>query len=377
MPPPRFTTKYTGPSSSGADERGYFYFRLLGLESLLANYRGAGKEFQRELSKELDLMKADLEEVYRAYAPVKEGMGGFTDEAHWSNDRPLLRDTIEARKALKATTLEVRMAWWGHFSTDGRAAQGPRSKAYRIELPGGEVIYRRRTDRATSHDLNGVSAQRRMEWPKEAYENLKKNKVFQVHAENLAYRFYWAIFKSLTASGAAPNVARLVAGGVVTPSERAAQQGSYASQLRAAKERRNKLRSGQSPKHRQYAHAGRPRVEHAPTLKQLHHEKHQEITHEALSHEQRRKQQEEFFQNHQRKLYHKAFMQRFKAREAKGLEGSRLRAYSVEHRLRREYERMVDYQTRNNMKHQPYEVHYHFLRHNFIKSRPQRVRIRY
>lgn len=323
MPPRRFSTNYTGPQDAQDEVRGFFYFRLLGLDSLISAYHGTpdgpiASIVQREISKELELLKADLEETYKGYAPYKEGP--WDDEYKSTSTPPhgqYLRDSIQARKALKGTTLELRMAWWGKFTTDGRGAQGPRGKPYRIELPGGQVIYRNFTKAAYSDSTSagpagvfnaaGITGDRRQNWTKEAYDDLKKRGVFKQSAERMAQRIEYAIFRALAKAydvkGARSAATEAFGRNPTRP--------NYASALRSSRDLRHRLRNGQSPRYRQRAKRGAPEgnhnrgePRHRATTNQRYHQKHEQaLRHTQVDHPQPKPLSPESYAHRMRKLY--------------------------------------------------------------------------
>lgn len=159
-----------------------------------------------------DFGKKVVVPLYQREAPVKEGgsglftvgreeaksrhRAGFGGGETWRHAGPHLRDRIQALRSRDPLGLTVRMPWYGRLTITGRDELPSRARPYRIELPGGQVIYRNRVGPATRTPLGNPDYER-MEWADRAYQALQKRGWFRQLADNLAVRMFLEVMYPL------------------------------------------------------------------------------------------------------------------------------------------------------------------------------------
>jgi hypothetical protein len=124
--------------------------------------------------------------IFRSYAPFKEG-GSEEGEYEWADRYKHLRDSIRAE--MRGAELILRMRKHGVYSVKGNGEgriYPAKGKVLRIELPGGEVIYRRWVNAYKPPDPD---------WAEEAWQYIKNNNYHRVPMERIAYRILATLFQ--------------------------------------------------------------------------------------------------------------------------------------------------------------------------------------
>lgn len=156
-----------------------------------------------------DFGKKVVVPLYQREAPVKNGGGvamGFLEvrarakagaggTETWRHTGPHLRDRIQSIRSRNPLGLTIRMPWYGRLTIIGRPGLPRIGHPYRIELPGGAVIYRQKVGPATFK--GGSPDLERMEWANRAYQALQKRGWFRQLADNIAVRMFLEVMYPL------------------------------------------------------------------------------------------------------------------------------------------------------------------------------------
>lgn len=147
-----------------------------------------------------DLSEHVILPVFREYAPVKVG-GNTNSKYEWKIDeRDQLRNLLKTRRSSDNFGLEIVMPFKGQATITGRPALPGRGKPYRIELPGGQVVYSFSTRAATILGVNSegekdaAAAAKRMAWVTAAADYLRKGNWYSQLAKNISARAYLEVF---------------------------------------------------------------------------------------------------------------------------------------------------------------------------------------
>jgi hypothetical protein len=157
-----------------------------------------------------DFGKQVVVPLYQRYAPVKEGAEGTGrmapigfQEARarakaglgggetWHHSWPHLKDRLQPLRSRNPLGWSLRLPWYGRLTIQGRPGLPPRAdgRPYRLELPGGQVIYRQWVGPATFTD-SGRPDLERMQWADRAYRQLQREGWFKRLSDNLAVRMF-------------------------------------------------------------------------------------------------------------------------------------------------------------------------------------------